>query len=288
MAVRLFHSIWSKPQNQQRWGYEKNLRTYADILCAATSVAFAKRNRCTIVLHTDKAGRDRYGWLPYDEIYLSLENHPYDVAFWASGKVIAQAYEPLGSISIDPDVFIKTDRTVSELEELKFYDIITQNEEFGYEVGPNMNSWSGVVRLLGANNLADLPEFDIRICNAYCCGLVGFNNQRLKDLYVRGYNILYNKLMGLTEFQRTRFEFCPDLIIEQAWLNCCTTALNARVKNLLEDRHQERAVEIAYTHVINVTKYQPETIVKIEELLYQVNKSLYNQVMEIKPQYING
>jgi hypothetical protein len=105
MNLRLCHSYWTAPSERQRWGIENQI--VSNVCLAAVSVAFAKKIGATIALHTDLNGKEFLGWLPYNELHLSLEQHNFHSAFWASGKILAQEREPLGSIHIDLDVFIK-------------------------------------------------------------------------------------------------------------------------------------------------------------------------------------
>jgi hypothetical protein len=84
------------------------------------------------ILHTDSLGKELLGFLPYDEIHLTL-NVLNDLNIhervWAAGKIWAQEAEPIGSLHIDGDVFIKTEK----LRDLIFNskkDLVTQNIEY--------------------------------------------------------------------------------------------------------------------------------------------------------------
>jgi len=208
--LRLFHSQWTAPQNCDHWGYCKNTRNYVDLLCTAISVECARQNGCYITLHTDNAGKKRYGWLPYDEVHTTLQAHNYDTGFWASGKVLSQLHEPLGAIHIDTDVFVKTPRTVAMLAELAQNDLIVQHVEWDYQKSYNRDTWRTFVNILGGLEIPGLPEFKLNPCHGYCCGVVGFNSQELKDLYIYGYRLIYEIMANQPLFHTLKDNFCPD------------------------------------------------------------------------------
>lgn len=280
MSLRLFHSIWTAPQNTDRWGVEREKRNYVDLLCTAISVACAKKNGCEIALHTDIKGKERYGWLPYDEIHLTLQSHQYDTSFWASGKIISQQYEPLGSIHIDTDVFVKTKRTVEMMQELKHFDLLIQHTEWDYSQSYNRETWGMLINILGSSHVPSLPEFILTPCHAYCCGVVGFNSQALKDLYIVGYEFLYNMLVNRPLFHELKHDFCPDLIIEQGWLYSAAQAIGARVKQVLANNNKIDAYKNDFVHVINTAKYKPEIISQLEFFLKHISPVLYDGIKQ--------
>ena len=284
--IRLFHSVWSKPQEEAaRWNYSKECREYVELLVTATSVSFAKKSGCTISLQTDNIGKKKYDWLPYDDVQTSLEGHDYSPHFWASGKVIAQQYEPLGSIQIDTDVFIKSQGTVGMLQHFNNYDLITQNIETNYECGDRA-AYSSFIEMLGGTTLPDLPEADFSLghCNAYCCGTVGFNSQELKDLYIDGYKKIYQKLLTNPGLDAVAKQNCMDIFCEQSWLYQAVKAKNAKVFCLLETlAASQSAVNIGYTHLAFISKYKLEVIERVEQMLLGIAPGIYRKVIEIKP-----
>lgn len=280
--LRLFHSQWSAPQNCDRWGFDRETRNYVDLLCAAISVECARQNGCYITLHTDNVGKKRYGWLPYDEVHTSLQAHKYDPVFWASGKIIAQQYEPIGAIQIDTDVFVKTPRTVAMLAELAKNDLIVQHVEWNYQTSYNRDTWNTFINILGSLQIYGLPKFELNPCHGYCCGIVGFNSQELKDLYVYGYKLIYETIVNQPRFQELKKDLCCDLIAEQGWLYSAAQAMGAQVKMVLQNNDRFDADCNDYVHVINTAKYEPNVIAKCERFLQYINPTLFYQVLERK------
>lgn len=107
--MRLCHSFSTRPLGVEAYNTAALRRLIGNVWYFALSVAYAKRSGAYIVLHTDSFGKAMLGHLPYDEIHLTLDDMPADISprFWAAGKIFAQEAEPIGSLHIDGDVFIK-------------------------------------------------------------------------------------------------------------------------------------------------------------------------------------
>ena len=98
--LRIFHTLWTKPLKEER--------TPVTLLCYAISFHYAKQMGAEVVLHTDSLGAEMLSFLPYDEVYIDLDDIPDNITrFWAYGKLYATKQEPLGSVHIDGDVFLR-------------------------------------------------------------------------------------------------------------------------------------------------------------------------------------
>ena len=285
--MRLFHSIWSLPQHSNRWNIPFEKRRYCDVLCAALSVVFAKGNGCKIVLHADNEGVENYGWLPYDEIHATLEGFNYNPIFWAAGKILAHEAEPLGSIQIDTDVFIRWSSIVDTLNQLKNHDLIIQHfcleKDIVYYLKHNTLIWH---KLLEANVNQEVPFFqfqDKRI--AASCGLVGFNNQMLKDLFIDTYKKLYHLLKDNTDFfdEVRDKSICLDLLLEEYNLGYCTKILNNSVLTVLPNGWENKlddVPDIGYTHLVFKKKYKIDVIQQCEQLLQELAPEIWTEFTE--------
>lgn len=274
--VRLCHSLWSKPLINHRWGITNQLENTAWF--HALSVHYAKSVGAEIVLYTDVLGERMLSHLPYDNIYRILDDNPAPVRFWASGKIFAQEREPLGSIHIDSDVFIKKPGILDTFR--GEYDIVAQMEEYcGFvnklvnSYGCNMDMMERCVKKLGIEN----PTEQERSLN---CGIVGFKNEKIKTTYIDGYKKLVEFAMEDEWTCKTLEEdmwACPDLIAEQWWLRTCAKSNNARVKVLLDNCDpvtiRAKCVDIGFTHVIGGRKYEQIGVVK--RRLIEQNAPLY-------------
>ena len=280
--MRLFHSIWSLPQHSNRWNIPLEKRRYCEVLCAALSVTFAKINSCEIVLHADNEGIENYGWLPYDEIHTTLEGFNYNPIFWAAGKIMAHEAEPLGSIQIDTDVFIRWPATVDTLNRLQNNDLIIQHSYLKKEVDHsskhNALIWE---KLLKENVKEKVPFFELE--DGYVganCGLVGFNSQQLKDLFIDTYKKLYQLLKDNTDFfdEVRDKSICLDLFLEEYNLGYCAKTLNSSILTVLPTGWESKIDEIpdiGYTHLLFKNKYKIDVIQQCEMLLQELAPKIW-------------
>ena len=290
VQLNICHSYWNKPKQntKKRIDFADTESEYADMLCAALSVAFAKRNNCNISLYTDFTGREKYGWLPYDDVIVCLEDHDFAVDFWASGKIIAQEHAPIGSVFVDMDLFIKNQTCVDKILSLKNCDAVAQNFENNYETNcNNKNSVAKVVDILGRTTVADMPEVNFATdIHAYCCGLVQFNNAEYKARYIEGYKKLYAEITSGPNWEKHKNTVgCIDLLTEQAYLYLLKRHYGYSVGTLIGNGNSDwygGAKEVGLTHLIHISKYHHTVIEKCEQLLKQVDLELYKKVLEFR------
>jgi hypothetical protein len=275
MNVRICHSFWSKPIELARWDVSAPRQTKNSLWFYSLSAVFARLVGAEIVLHTDRAGKHLLDCIPYNHIYLTLENHDYDPEFWASGKIIAQEAEPLGSIHIDGDVFIKSKHTIN-LDHFSRSDLIVQSRE---TAGGWYESAIDGVRAVLAQHDPDLFRlFDPDRWNAFNCGVVGFNSRKLKDAYIAGYKRFYELLMIDKPFRNA---WCPDLAIEQAWLHRIASRHESCVYCLLrQNNNNEDAKRIGLTHLIGKAKYTMKIVEQVKSILKQLAPDLYETCAE--------
>jgi len=280
--VRLCHSIWTKPMKGLRWDIADQLKQ--NIWLFALSVAYAKKMNAEIVLHTDELGKEIFGFLPYDEIHLTLEGLNVHERFWAAGKIFAQEAEPLGSVHIDGDVFLKKPEVYKLIKD-NSADLIVQMVEgdstpscLGSCYEENLNL------VLSALNRNVPVEFDRNQDSAFNCGLVRFNNPELKRRYIEGYKEMLEFCSREQSFIKRLIANtyqCPDIIMEQWWLKSVADYYDYKVKTVLPgwggDNHGE-AKKIGFTHVIGKDKYAQIPIVK--NSLLMINPDLYCMVVK--------
>lgn len=271
--LRVVHSFWTYPmlKKDDRWGIKNQFMNNIWIL--TLSVIYAKRNSdIHLVLYTDNLGYELLKDLPYDEIHKDLENIPklpFTEVLWAQGKLYAMKNEPLCSIHTDYDVFIKTKKCVETLKDVVNYDLIVQDTEFAY--GDEYDTQRILLNKIG---IPVSEKF------AYNCGVVGFNNQELKDLYYSTYfkylEIIRNKLIEGTLEDR-----CYDLNIEQE--NLYAISKNYKVKDILGLKdwdkysiYNQKAIDIGYQHLIGKIKYLE--IERVKRYIKFYNKNIYNLI----------
>jgi hypothetical protein len=108
---------------------------------------------------------------------------------YASSKYYALKKEPLDAIHIDCDVFLKHPNLMYELD-MTGYDCVVQSlEEYGKPF-INNDSVIGGSWNYALNQVKPCfnPLWSNDICDKmYNCGVIGFNNQQLKDLFIQQY-----------------------------------------------------------------------------------------------------
>ena len=275
-TIRIAHSAWTKPMLSNRWDIlnqlENNLWFYA------LSLYYAKSLGLTVVLHTDDLGSSIYGELPYDAVYKTLETNQSHSRIWASGKILAQQHEPLHSVHIDGDVFLKS-TLLRDILNKQSSDLVVQEIE---NLNPVINTplYSNLTSKL-IPILHDLPkEWDYTYNQSINCGLVQFNNQVIKDRYINEYWNLCEQIMNNSDYISildNDNNIISDLIIEQYLLFCISK--NYNVEAILNNNIQEEAIRLGYTHVLGKSKY--DKIEQVKERLKQLSPILYSRVLDI-------
>lgn len=264
---KLVHSFWTKPAIEKRWGEEDQLRK--NIWNYATSACYAHQLGIPIELHTDYYGAELLEDLPYNKVYITLENFNHNRHFWAGGKFEAYKYMNEGDIHIDGDVFIKT-RMAQNALSFNGYDAVFQNWE--WEGDAKSCYWEGLNAMMKKTTF---PEwFDISL-NPINCGVVGFNNMKLKHEYIDAY------------FEYTdRFKDCKDdssiLVLEQWFISSLLKKHESNVKFVFDENSdkEKQAVEMGYQHILGKAKYDEENMQHVYFFLKNLDINLHNHIIE--------
>lgn len=273
--VRIFHTLWTKPLRKER--------IPVTLLCYAISFHYAKRLGAEVVLHTDSFGAELLAFLPYDEVYIDLDTIPHNITrFWAYGKLSATSREPLGSVHIDGDVFLKNPALVAYFRTDN--DLLTQSEEgeqwrtdYTYELSQ------------AAINIEQLPNnVNLYYPQSYNCGVVQFNNEALKKRYLDTYfrtvemsladKSYTNRAKKIQERFGKKGSIIPDVVAEQQFLHELAQGYKTGV--ILEGDVQQDGVVKGYTHLCTTAKYEMQD--EIEQMLHIINPSLLKRVKQNK------
>lgn len=283
--MRLFHSLWTKPALDKRWDQSGQLE--ANLWLYTLSVIFAKQWGFDIVLHTDTLGKQLLGHLPYNQIYTTLDKIPSNIPtmIWAYGKFQALKEEPIGSIHIDGDVMITSNKCADKLKSFNT-DVIVQCVE---------GSYPDVLDKLLQSNIVSKNFFSTNY--AYNCGVVGFNSKGLKQAYLDFYFQSVNKIAINSPIKKlidSNKYFCPDLPLEQ-W-SLAVLSKNYKTSTVLKTTVNYAwgppnsttnidARDIGYLHLIGKDKYK--AIDKVKFYILALDKDLYYKTKEIIEKYKN-
>lgn len=280
--MRIAHSLWTKPLVMNRWFLENQLEP--SIWLYALSFAYAKRISDKVVLHTDDLGYDFLNCIPYDKIYLSLnELEDEHQKFWSYGKILALENEPIKSIHIDGDVFLKKSIIIDRLHFKNDEDLICQMIESGYlfDVGyknqlPYFNNAFRNVKIKGYG----IGE------RAFNGGVLGFGNQKLKDEFIKNYKkmIFHSKKDENIMFNMDG-SYEPNIILEQYYLASLCEYRNDKIKFVLDPTEVEKvnslnavADKLGFVHAWGKTKYEVKFQELVKQRLKEINPRLYNSV----------
>lgn len=277
--MRLVHSLWTKPMFNNAREVKSHKQIITTLWCHASSVAYAKGLGLPIVLHADNFARKLLDYLPYDEI---IPLHVPDYAptcLWAAGKFFALQNMELQDVHIDGDVFIKTHLLAMRIDYgVSHSDLIIQSVE---DKQHTLNDY-----YTNCAYLADKYKIDfINGANnshgpAYNCGLVGFNNQTLKNLYLANYLHCHKQMAENEEAidECLKLKTWPDLLFEQK--NLYDIALGYDVFNVLGTGKEayKTALQYGYQHILGSTKWS--MLDDIKRQLYTINPIIFRQTNE--------
>ena len=280
------HSLWTAPMQSDKRKLEVTALTYA------LSVAYLKRLGCSINLHTDSLGKKLLDGIGYDNIYLSAEEIPTSISpkIFAYPKSIALEKEPIGTVHIDGDVFIKTEECLNRIFNHDCECVVQSCETHLPWV---LGAKSFMMPFLNENLLSTGEKLKIEDYD-YNTGVIGFFNEELKNLFISNYQELAKKLskyeyLYLVNNENGKFD-CPDFVIEQQLISHLIR--NRKVRCVLPvdsipymSERNELAKQIGYTHLLGPTKYDEDVIDKVkgrleefgllEKVLKNMNEALY-------------
>lgn len=202
------HSFQAKPLLKAKFdSIERSL--------AITLVDYAYSVECihkfghTIELYADKMGADLLSCIPYDKIHV-VAPPTNNYHFAASIKFTALQQMPLDQILIDGDIF---------LEKSPVYDIIkdTKGDMLVslFEPRDMIADREAMAILFKKDYIPFEEEYPIRpfeeIDGWYNTSVIKFNNQKLKDEYIRQY-LSHIKMAESQNFEGSSW---PDIIYEQ-------------------------------------------------------------------------
>lgn len=275
--MRLCHSFSTRPLGVEAYNTAALRRLIGNVWYFALSVAYAKRSGAYIVLHTDTFGKAMLGHLPYDEIHLTLDDMPADISprFWAAGKIFAQEAEPIGSLHIDGDVFIKRADLLADIEHSDWgticqhreNDVFYKSEYHWFERVPGLCAEVGL-------ELADTGAFN--------CGIIGWRDAKAKARYIAGYKAL---TIGVSKAMRgallANSKGTPDLIAEQLWAKQCADISGTKVRYLFDGNYpcRDEACRVGFQHVLTSRKYND--IDKVKTILLREFPAIYNSTYKL-------
>ena len=231
--MTFYHVLWTTPMKKNRWYYSYEENVKMTIYYYGLSVAYLKKLNQRINLYTDSEGEKILKHLPYDNIYIVLDDMDKNIpgCNWAAGKIESFKYSKLGDIYIDGDVFIKRQECLDKLVENTNFDgyfaglenphqlpFTCSEDDPNYEINKNkynMIYWDFNKLMEDFDFPLNIPIYGLNACNG---GLIVFNNQEYKDKYLYAYDYMMNQIKNsekIKEEYERNYNLCLDLITEQ-------------------------------------------------------------------------
>lgn len=274
--MRFVHSLNTQPIFLPKlYGVPTYFRLIGALVYSAMSVAWVKYWGHDIVLHTDDIGKKLLELIPYDDIYLTVNDidksktHP---KYWAAAKMYAMDIEDVGSIHIDNDVFLKKKEIYDIIEEHEG-DVIVQGLE---SAGEFYNKFSKIYSL-------DIPFCEkmglyLSEHGALNTGTLSFVDKNLKDTFIQGYKKIVEHFTTNFYNELTEDESgIPDLMAEQKYLFQVTKG-DYKVF-LIDNGNEGWGHRIGYQHLL--TQYKYTVVDKVLKMLSQVNPELWYNVCQL-------
>lgn len=269
--LKLFHSLSTKPMQQAPYRFN-NQKTFNQFWYTAWSILSAKQNipDCQFNLHTDDIGARLLDGLPYDNIITDLNGLDTHLNLFASAKFKALEVEELGAIHIDGDVIL-TNPLAIEMLNYEMNEVIVQNSE------PTYHREIALIKPL-IHNAEELFGK-----GSFCCGVIGINNQKLKDRYIDEYFKYAAVLKKNSNIIDTIMQCNPrvifDLIFEQANLfRLCVEGkypvkrLCKNVSEIFQLRHS------GVSHYIGSLKHKEENIARCKAAVKEMAPEIYTRL----------
>ena len=238
-------------------------RVEDNVRMATLSLEYAHSCGYEVGMYTDSYGADLLSDLPYDTFSTALDDIPparRAGSMFAAGKYFALQQEPLGVVHTDFDVFLRKPCLD------KFFagegDAVCQCREYIW----NENVYRDCAYIL-RNNFCPKAIKPERPHYAYNVGVIGFNSQKLKNLFVGTY------MEAFEHYRHSNQQTLLDFFLEQAFLYQLRYRFDIRplIKGTCFEQDwstmKAEATEIGYCHLQSSCKYLPEVQKRIQELL---------------------
>lgn len=278
MERRIVHSLSTYPIKQGKCNVDSMYNLFSNLWYYALSHTYAKENGATTVLYTDTLGYLFLQYIPYDEVHVILDNLYTDInpRFWAYAKIMALTLEPIGSVHIDGDVFIKTETCMNEIFNTE-YDVLVQQ----IEEGPFINNFHHHIKKVFFNIQDECEKLGFVLENNtdYNTGIFSFRNKELKKEYLDKYKYIAKLCSKVNEQILNEDKgLSPDCVLEQELIYDITKNKNVKILLGTEDVYK-KAKDLGFQHVYGGVKFK--YVDKVKNILKKHDVQLYNKLIKI-------
>ena len=264
---RIIYSLDAFPLLNNRWQVGNKLKE--TIYMTALSILYSHLWYKDIELYADETVYKFLYMLPCKVTKVSNKKNK---ELWMKSKIHAIEKQTKPFVHLDTDVFIKNKINFN------FETVMLERKECGYEMHykRQIDFFSQYTK--------QLPYWHSNLGHAYGCGILGFNDLKLRDNFVNAYYDLEQIYVAHREefapLKQQGFE--PCIVIEQynlaAILNYynITPTLLLKGQNITE--HGKYANELGYSHLFGLKKYKKDITDEIEYRLFKIFPYWYDQI----------
>jgi len=264
-------SFWSKPfLNRPNFNLDgKHMEN--TLACWSLSTALAKQHFSSVELYTDSIGSsilcDKLQ-LPFDKVHVVLDTALKYVSdrMWCAGKLVAQSFAEAPYVHIDNDHF-----QLTPFKE-EFKDIL------GFCVAgfPESCFYHHTIKFLKNQNfpftqdeLADID--DITNFSAISCGVVGFQDNKQKELYIQHAWDFLSRLQATPEYIHYAEGNSNDFncLVEQWMLALVAKVYDLDVVGLVKGLKRAAQTRAGIYHPYAEAKQKPSAQKFIRDLLIE-------------------
>jgi len=272
--IKYIHSLWSTPSTINNFDNKYDIKYLTkNFYSYLFSVLLIKKLGYKIELYCDKDAYDIYSLIPYDNIHLvDFDNDGVDSKFWIYGKIKTHTLINEPYIHIDGDVFMFRDIIGNKLDNGE-YSAVVQSVEDSFTIGDsfnNMYSASLNPYVKYTRHGIDWDKYDL---TAYNCGVIGFNDMNLKNMYADKVKNILCDISKDIDFNENRKKYDGMfLIAEQSLLYYILQENNIKPLEILKYEDMINDVnwsmnlgaKMGYTHMWSYSKYRDDVIQQIK------------------------
>lgn len=294
--MKYVHSIWSTPSLSNNFdNYLDNKFIKKNFYSYLLSALLIKKLGHTIELYCDEYSYEMYSKIPYDKIHVvDFDSDGVSSKFWIWSKIKTQALINEPYIHIDGDVFLFRDIIGNKMENGN-YKAVIQSLENKETIGEEFFNKLYVDSITPFKNINSRIKWDKYGLNAYNCGVVGFYDMKIKNIYVKNAKNLLVEISNNPDFNKSRGKYeGMFLIAEQSLLYYILEEKKVKPLEIIPFSEIKKrsynwnsyANEIGYAHLLGYSKYKPEMIDKIK---FKINKFFgehSNIIKEFESKYL--
>lgn len=259
--MNIVYSLNTYPITHNRWNMGDRLLD--TIKMTAVSVLYSCMWYDNVKLYIDPIGYALLNSLPCDVIKVDFHNDP---ELWMKSKIVTISAQKEPFVHVDNDVFLK--KPIS----FDFEKILVERKDLGFHNYKTLISFFD-------QYCNDFSFWNPSLTYAWSCGIIGFQDMKLKQEFVDTFNTLENLFVSKrddfmnfkNDIPNKGHHLEPGLLLEQYNLASLLAIKNIDPEILIPgETHQKQsdyANSIGYAHLFGASKYHPKNISSIEKLL---------------------